>query len=159
MLIGACNSMFVSDSRGPQDLATGRAAWTGTQPLTIARGAHTVQWVCAKGLYAPGATCTGWDQILAAANCSTVSCVCNFDVLAPGAAAAAGAAATAPAVLSSNQQLLAPPGDLQVVRDTVVTAVVGYGNFDVLGPFLTHFAVICFIIVNLMVICHPIRAV
>lgn len=106
---------------------------SGTQPLAIARGAHTVQWVCANGTYTPGATCTGWDQILAAAKCTRASCVCNFDVLAPAAAAATEDGVSG-AVISSNQQLLAPPGELHVVRDAVVTAAVGPPTADGLIP-------------------------
>ena len=104
------------------ELATGNAAWTSTQPLSIARGAHTVQWVCVKGSYAPSSedgNCTGWDQILAEANqCTRSTCVANFDVLGP--------AGVAP--LSSNQQLLLPPGNLKVAMDAVVTTVVGEPN-------------------------------
>eukprot|EP00040_Diaphanoeca_grandis_P027117 m.153638 g.153638 ORF g.153638 m.153638 type:complete len:1021 (-) comp30841_c4_seq6:84-3146(-) len=94
------------------DLSTGNIAWAATQPLAIARGAHTVQWVCAKGMYG---NCTGWDQLIAEANCTRTTCVANFDVLSSDENRD---------LLSSNQQLLAPPGDLKVVADAVVTAVV-----------------------------------
>jgi beta-mannosidase len=106
------------------ELATGAAAWTSTLPLAIARGAHTVQWVCAKGAYTPtAANCTSWDDILADAHCTRATCVFNADVMGPSTTAAS-------ALLSSNQQLLLPPGDLEVVAGAVVTAVVGAPNAD-----------------------------
>ena len=116
------------------ELATGAAAWTSMLPLSIARGAHTVQWVCAKGVLTRGNNCTSWEDILADAQCTKATCVLNADVL--GAATPIGiptSAATA-ALLSSNQQLLLPPGDLAVATDAVVTAVVGAPNANGLIP-------------------------
>ena len=59
----------------------------------------------------------------------------NFDVLAAsalesGATSESDRSAPAAVLLSSNQQLLAPPGDLKVPLDAVVTAVVGLRNAD-----------------------------
>jgi hypothetical protein len=213
-------------------LSTGVAAWTSTQPLSIARGAHTVQWVCVKDAadvfepatfppqltsetqgvcesksfepgydykngqqnhgnatspadccakctvyagfpkgakctawtYAAGTcwfktnsngrrkehknvtsgsfvaptpaptpipsaggfNCTSWEKILADANCTNATCVFTADVLGSDAAATA-------APLSSNQQLLLPPGDLKVAN-AAVKAVVGATNADGLIP-------------------------
>lgn len=103
------------------ELATGGAAWTSTVPLSIARGAHTVQWVCAKAQ--SGGNCTAWADILQDAHCTRATCVFNADVLGSSADEDAP-----PPLLSSNQQLLLPPGDLSVVADAVVTAVVGAPN-------------------------------
>jgi hypothetical protein len=113
------------------DIATGAAAWTSTQPLSIARGAHTVQWVCVQGAYAPGINCTSWEDILTHAHCTKATCVFNADVLDSGDVSSA---MTTPALLSSNQQLLLPPGQLQVNKNAVVTAVVGSPNADGLIP-------------------------
>jgi len=113
-------------------LSTGRTAWTSTQPLSIARGAHTVQWVCVRGTYAPGANCTAWDQILTDAQCTKATCVFNADVLnGSDSSLASSASAT---LLSSNQQLLLPPGQLEVAPNAIVTAVVGTPNADGLIP-------------------------
>eukprot|EP00038_Savillea_parva_P028912 m.67751 g.67751 ORF g.67751 m.67751 type:complete len:1029 (+) comp8463_c0_seq1:39-3125(+) len=108
-------------------LATGESVWNATQPLSIARGAHTVQWVCVKGTYAPDTNCTSWDTVLADAGCTTATCVFNADVFNTSTVVAAS---TSDRPLSSNQQLLLPPGQLQVVLDANVSAVVGAANAD-----------------------------
>ena len=109
------------------NIATGAAAWNSTLPLRIARGAHAVAWVCVKGVMAPGVSCTSWAQILGDAKCTPATCVFNADVFGGGSAASAPP-------LSFNQQLLLPPGDLQVPADAVVTAVVGAPDANGLIP-------------------------
>eukprot|EP00051_Salpingoeca_urceolata_P032135 m.14426 g.14426 ORF g.14426 m.14426 type:complete len:1101 (+) comp4797_c0_seq1:117-3419(+) len=104
-------------------LDTGGVAWSATRALDIARGAHTAQWVCIKGGTSPGTNCTGWDDILSQARCTKVTCVFNADVQGD----------TGNAVLSSNQQLLAPPGELKVPTDAKVTATVGATRNDAGG--------------------------
>jgi len=108
-------------------LLTGATAWNETLPLAIARGAHTVQWVCVKGGDS-GTNCTGWDEILNSANCTRSTCVFNADVF--------GQEGTKP--ISSNQQPLLPPGKLQVARDVAVTSVVGEVNAEGLIPVIVR---------------------
>ena len=100
-------------------LATGLEAWSTLQPLGIGPGAHTVQWLCAAGGAPNGTHCTPWATLLAGAGCTRSTCVLNANVHGPGAEGTLGP------LLSANQQLLAPPGQLEVPSEAAVTAVVG----------------------------------
>jgi beta-mannosidase len=112
------------------ELATGAVAWSSTVPLSIARGAHAVQWVCVKGSSTPATNCTSWATILTDARCTRATCVFNADVLGPADTAAAANTIADTPPLSSNQQLLLPPGELKVVADAVVTATIGTARAD-----------------------------
>lgn len=98
-------------------LSSGSLAPVLSLPVSLGRGANAVQWLCADGKATPPTTCTAWQTVLSDAGCSSAGTDC---VLTLSVADATGA------IVSTNQQLLAVPGQLSLPTPrATVQATVG----------------------------------
>jgi hypothetical protein len=95
-------------------LADGSVAELSRAPVSLARGAGSIAWLCAGGGAAP---CRPWSALLPAAGCAKDGADC--------AVTATVTSAPSGAVLAENTIFLAPPGALNVSRDVRVGFVVG----------------------------------